>query len=67
MGVAIGVLIGWSMSLQRAVVTQVPIMFVFPWDVFGLMFAGSIACSILATVFPLIRIFSRKTIVSLLR
>jgi hypothetical protein len=67
MGFAIGCIMGWSMSAQRSVVTQVPIEFLFPWDIFLLTCACSIVCAIVSTVIPLKRLFTGRRIVNLLR
>lgn len=51
-GSGVGVLIGFTMSMQRALFTDLPIQFVFPYLVFIIMFLVSILCAYLSTVLP---------------
>jgi hypothetical protein len=55
------------MTAQRSVITQVPLMFAFPWDIFVIVLVVSLVCSFLATVSPIYQIVSRGSIVSLIR
>ena len=44
MGILIGTFIGWTMVLQRALFTQLPIPFVFPWLQLGVVFVMRCVC-----------------------
>ena len=63
----IGVAIGWTLSAQRSVITQVPLTFVFPWDIFLLVFGVSLVCAVLATIGPVSQSVFRGRVVNLLR
>lgn len=67
LGTMIGVSVGWTMATQRSIVTQVPLQFAFPWDIFGLVFGVSVVCSVLSTVGPIYQLIGRRNIVSLLK
>ena len=67
LGTLIGVVVGWSMAAQRSVVTDVPLSFVFPMDIFGLVFSLSIICAVLATLAPISRLVYGESIVSIIR
>jgi len=51
-GIMVGTIIGWTITLQRVLFTNIPITFFFPWVQVIVMFFISVLCAILATVFP---------------
>jgi len=51
-GIFVGTAIGWTMMLQRVLFTNIPMPFYFPWQQIVVIFAISVFCAILATVFP---------------
>jgi len=63
---AIGLLVGWSISAQRAIFTEIPLSFEFPGDLVLIMVVVSVLCSLLATVVP-IRNLMRMPIVNIMR
>ena len=57
---------GWSVSAQQAVFTEVPLSFAFPTALVITIFAVSLVCSFLATYAP-IRALMRRSIVDIMR
>eukprot|EP01114_Cavostelium_apophysatum_P013966 TRINITY_DN3496_c0_g1_i1.p1 TRINITY_DN3496_c0_g1~~TRINITY_DN3496_c0_g1_i1.p1 ORF type:complete len:1078 (-),score=280.91 TRINITY_DN3496_c0_g1_i1:34-3267(-) len=64
LGTAIGTVAGWTMSIQRALWTQMPIAFVFPWQLTLVIFALSIIFSFLTSFRP-IRVLMKLEVVRL--
>lgn len=52
LGVMIGVIVGFTMVLQRAVFTGIPLVFYFPWPQFWMIMAISICCAFGSTWGP---------------
>lgn len=65
MGMIIGVIVGWTMAIQRALFTQLPIAFQFPWTVFVLVFGLSVVFAFLSSLGPARRILRMSIIESL--
>jgi len=53
LGILIGVIIGYTMTIQRSLYTQLPIPFVFPSDTLEVVCASSIIFAILASFGPI--------------
>merc|ERR1719273_720570 len=66
MGIVIGTVLAWTMTLQRAIFTQLPIEFVFPGQQIILTILGSIACALVSALFPA-RILAGKPVASVMR
>ncbi|KAJ3148485.1 hypothetical protein HDU86_007415 [Geranomyces michiganensis] len=67
LGTLIGAAIGWSMAAQRAIMTQVPVGFPFPWSLAGIAIVTSLACSLVSTTGPVYALVGKRKIVSILR
>ena len=52
LGIFIGTFVGWTMTLQRVVFTQIPLSFFFPLTQFIVIFLISIICAILSVLGP---------------
>jgi ABC-type antimicrobial peptide transport system permease subunit len=52
LGVMIGTLVGFSMTLQQILFTNIPLFFYFPWQQFIIIMGLSILCAILSTFAP---------------
>eukprot|EP01105_Mastigella_eilhardi_P013243 TRINITY_DN3008_c0_g2_i1.p1 TRINITY_DN3008_c0_g2~~TRINITY_DN3008_c0_g2_i1.p1 ORF type:complete len:1046 (-),score=253.85 TRINITY_DN3008_c0_g2_i1:217-3354(-) len=57
-GIIIGVLVAWTMTLQQLLFTQLPIPFVFPWQLFVTVSALSVVFGVLAALVPIVRVVS---------
>ena len=66
MGMIIGVTVGWTVSIQRVLFTQLPVPFTFPIELFVIIFIMSVIFSIISSYSPITAIM-RKPIVSILR
>jgi len=56
LGGAIGLIIGWSLSAQRGLLTEIPIPFIFPWQLAITVFLVAIVSAVLSTVLPVWRL-----------
>ena len=65
-GVIIGTFIGWTMTIQRVLFTQLPITLTFPWQLLLVILGVAVVVSILATASPTWRI-TRQPIVKIMR
>lgn len=54
------------MTLQRVLFTQLPIPFVFPWQITLAVFAISIVSALLSSLIPMVKLM-RKPIVAIMR
>jgi len=59
-GLCIGTIVGFTMSIQRALFTQLPIQFTFPLSSFLIILVVSVAVAILSTLLPSLRIMKRE-------
>jgi ABC-type antimicrobial peptide transport system permease subunit len=66
LGIVIGALMGWTMTAQRVLFTQLPITFVFPWTLLLLVILGAVACALLSSYMPARRLV-RKSVASVFR
>ncbi|KAJ3012063.1 hypothetical protein HKX48_006512 [Thoreauomyces humboldtii] len=67
LGSLIGAAIGWSMAAQRAVMTQTPVGFPFPWDLSAVALCTSVISSLISTSGPVYGLVGKKKIVAILR
>lgn len=66
LGVAIGVLVSYTMTLQQQIFTQLPVPFTFPWVITLVVIGASLLFGFLASFGPLLRIL-RMSPVQILR
>jgi ABC-type antimicrobial peptide transport system permease subunit len=59
-GLIIGTIIGFTMSMQRALFTQLPIQFEFPLTSFLIILIVSIIVAFLSTFFPSLRVLKKE-------
>ena len=52
LGICIGTMVGFSMTIQQSLFTDVPLHFFFPWQQFLTIMGISIACAFLSTFGP---------------
>jgi ABC-type antimicrobial peptide transport system permease subunit len=65
MGMLIGIIIGWTMAIQRALFTQLPIAFQFPWTIFLLVMGLSLLMALLSSCGPARRVLHMSVVESL--
>ena len=66
LGTMIGCFVGYTMVIQRTLFTQLPIPFVFPWNVFVLVTIFSLLSALLASVGPIYHLL-KGSIVQIMR
>lgn len=66
MGIAIGVLVGWTFQQQRALFTQLPINFIVPWSIVITVSVASIVTALLSSCAPAKRL-TKQRVTSLMR
>lgn len=66
MGMMIGVVVGWTVALQRVLFTELPVPFEFPFALFGLMVLMAAVFAVISSYSP-IAMLTRKPIVQVLR
>ena len=66
LGIGIGVVLSGTMLAQRIVMTQLPIPFMFPWQILGYVFTGSILCAIVSSMAPA-RELMKRSIASIMK
>lgn len=52
LGIMIGTMVGFSMTLQQILFTDIPLFFYFPWQQFLVIMGLSILCAFLSTFAP---------------
>lgn len=52
LGIMIGILIGYTMTLQQVLIMHVDLKFYFPWEQFIIIFTLSFLCAFLSTFGP---------------
>ena len=52
MGLLIGTSVAWTMMAQQIIFTDLPMPFIFPWQVTIAVFVGSVLCAFLSSFFP---------------
>jgi hypothetical protein len=67
LGLLIGVAMGWTMSAQRILFSQLPIPFSVPWALFLIMCALSVVFGFVAAVLPLRSVLWKRTPVEIMR
>jgi ABC-type antimicrobial peptide transport system permease subunit len=65
-GMFIGAVVGYTMNLQNALFTQLPIDFVFPWMIVIVVFSLAILFGLFSSLFPVLNLL-RLPIVTILR
>jgi ABC-type antimicrobial peptide transport system permease subunit len=65
-GMFIGAVVGYTMNLQNALFTQLPIDFVFPWSIVGIVFGMAVLFGLFASLFPVLTLL-RLPVVTILR
>ena len=66
LGLLIGTFVGWTMTMQRALFTQLPLPFIFPWQLMCTIIMFSMVFSVLATVLPTVSLL-KKPVVTIMR
>ena len=66
MGTCIGVMVGFTMTLQRTLFTQLPISFEFPYDLMLQTLAIALVCALISSYLPA-RALMRKTVSAVMR
>ncbi|KAI9140468.1 FtsX-like permease family-domain-containing protein [Paraphysoderma sedebokerense] len=67
LGSVIGMIMGWTITAQRTILTEIPIPFAFPYRTFAIVLILSLICSVLSTVGPIWNIVFRTKLVSVLK
>ncbi|KAI9091172.1 hypothetical protein DFS34DRAFT_96584 [Phlyctochytrium arcticum] len=67
LGTLIGGAVGWSIAAQRAIMTQIPIGFPFPWEITIVVIAASVVSALVSTAGPVYGLVAKRKIVSILR
>ncbi|KAJ3371015.1 hypothetical protein GGF31_003745 [Allomyces arbusculus] len=67
LGMVVGTGMSWTMSAQRAILTQSPIDSRFPWPLATIVVASSVVSAFLATVGPVYQLVVRSKLVSILK
>jgi len=62
LGSVVGVIVGWSIAAQRAMFTQVPLTFDFPWALVGTVTFASTLCALFSTVIPVYRLVKLQVV-----
>lgn len=65
-GTCIGVVISYTLTIQRVLFTRLPIDFVFPWQITVTVFVLAILFSIVSALYPTISL-QRESIVTIMR
>lgn len=52
LGILIGTIVGFSMTLQQALFTSIPLVFFFPWQQFLVILFLSVLCALASTFAP---------------
>jgi len=66
MGVCIGFLIGYTMTIQRVLLTQLPMPFYVPWVLILIILAMAAFCAVVSSMWPAYSVV-RKSTVSIMR
>jgi ABC-type antimicrobial peptide transport system permease subunit len=65
-GMFIGAVVGYTMNLQNALFTELPIDFVFPWSIVGVVFGLAVLFGLFASLFPVLTLL-QLPVVTILR
>eukprot|EP01129_Flabellula_baltica_P004751 TRINITY_DN1678_c0_g1_i1.p1 TRINITY_DN1678_c0_g1~~TRINITY_DN1678_c0_g1_i1.p1 ORF type:complete len:1048 (-),score=207.61 TRINITY_DN1678_c0_g1_i1:23-3166(-) len=62
LGILIGITVSYTMTMQQILFTQLPIPFLFPWEVLITVFSCSIIFSILSSCSPILSVVSKRIV-----
>eukprot|EP01127_Copromyxa_protea_P020193 TRINITY_DN670_c0_g1_i2.p1 TRINITY_DN670_c0_g1~~TRINITY_DN670_c0_g1_i2.p1 ORF type:complete len:653 (-),score=97.63 TRINITY_DN670_c0_g1_i2:3-1961(-) len=62
LGILIGMAIGYAMTMQQSLFTQLPIPFIFPWVIMVTVFVGSILFAVVASWAPVHHVMSMQIV-----
>jgi len=62
LGVMIGCVVSYTMTLQQVLFTQLPVPFAFPWTIMLTVFGCSVFFSILAAFSPIYRVLQKRVV-----
>lgn len=66
MGIMIGIVVAYTMTIQRVLFTQLPMDFIVPWQIILLVMGMAIIFALIASSLPVLTLL-RENIVTLLR
>lgn len=61
-GILIGLLVGYTMTIQQALFTSFPLPFVFPWQILITVLVGSALFALLASYSPVRSVINRRVV-----
>ena len=67
LGVVVGVLMGYTIVLQRALFTQLPLPFVFPWVQLVVVLAMSLVLALLSSLAPIRAMLRTRAVATIMR
>jgi ABC-type antimicrobial peptide transport system permease subunit len=62
LGIGIGVLVGWTLTLQQALFTQLPVAFEFPWLITVAVIVLSLIFGLLSSIGPLYTLLTKQPV-----
>lgn len=62
MGILVGTLLSWAFTINQRLFTELPLPFVFPWQITLLVFGLSVVFAFLASISPIHRVMNRRII-----
>jgi len=62
LGILIGTVVSYTMTLQQILFTQLPIPFQFPWSILITVFGCSITFSVLAAFSPIYQVLKNRVV-----
>ena len=62
LGIGIGVLVGWTLTLQQALFTQLPVVFEFPWLITVVVIGLSLVFGFLSSFGPLYSLLNKQPV-----
>jgi ABC-type antimicrobial peptide transport system permease subunit len=62
MGILIGMIVGYTMTLQQSLFTQLPLKFEFPWVIMINVIISSIIFALLASFSPIRAVLNRRVV-----
>jgi len=63
LGIIIGTIVAYTMTLQRILFTQLPVPFIFPYLLLATVFGASVLCSVISAVGPIYTIIQQNIVV----
>merc|ERR1711916_293132 len=67
LGILVGVVMGYTIVLQRALFTQLPLPFVFPWIQLGVVLGLSLLLAFLSSFWPIRSLLKTKAVSTIMR